>query len=187
MVLLLWVVTQSVLVLFHSYRNPSQMGDLIWKGREYSESMFRWLDTRRLPEEGPFSVMLSHAKQALLYCASALVSANFLSMVLGSALLNYMNYYVAMLARQSRNKWIAFLLGWNPWSLIRVVSFLWLGVVLTLPLLRYLLPLTDSFSCRMLIAGLTGVFLDICLKLCLSAYWSGLLKRNLAIRREGLG
>jgi hypothetical protein len=58
---------------------------------------------------------------------------------LRAALMNYMAYYVAEVVRLTpvapRR---AALLGWHPWSVVRIVSFVILGVVLAEPLLRRL-------------------------------------------------
>src|SRR5262249_55945876 len=147
---------------------------LIWKSEEYCSNMFQWIQTGQLPEGSDASVIFFHIKQTVIYGVLAAVSANFLSLLLGAALLNYMNYYVAQLARQSKNSGIAFLMGWNPWSVIRVVAFLWLGVILSLPLLS-----RSKFRFSDLLPGIAGVILEILLKITLSARWAGKLRTNL--------
>jgi hypothetical protein len=174
-IVLLWASMLSLFILYLSFRHPERMRLLIWRSEEYCKSMFEWIQTGRLPEGGATTaVIVFHLKQAIIYCFLALISANFLSLLLGAALLNYMNYYVAQLARQSKNSRIAFFLGWNPWSIVRVLAFLWLGVGLSLPLLS-----RRQFSFPAMLLGIAGIILDILLKVTLSRKWAEILKRNL--------
>jgi hypothetical protein len=50
--------------------------------------------------------------------------------------MNYMDFYVASLARAGAPLWAVVLLGWQPWAMARVAAFSTLGVVLAPPLLR---------------------------------------------------
>lgn len=152
------------------------MADRIWRARDYSDGMFRWILTGDLPEGSAGAVVLAHLKQTALYCALTLLSANLLSLMLGSALLNTMNFYVAQLMRRSGNAAKALICGWNPWSIIRVSAFLWLGVVLSAPALHWAGKGTGAVSIAALSAGVAGILVDLALKLGLSRPWSRLLK-----------
>jgi hypothetical protein len=184
LLLLFWALVLTGITLIASFRARTDViGRLTWRAREYTEVMFAWIRTGVLPEGRPSSVVAFHAKQTMLYCVLALLSANLLSLLLGCALLNYMNCYVAALAQSSSSKGRAILMGWNPWSLIRVCAFLWLGIVCSLPLLsRVDLPVPD-FSYTMVLPGLAGVIADMALKIVLSRSWSRRL-RTLVILQE---
>lgn len=171
---LTWSVLLSSLVLFFSFRNPERMRKAIWRGDSYTEAMFGWIKTGKLPEGNTVSILLFHLRQTILYCVLAFASANFLSLLLGAALLNYMNFYVSQLALRSKRRVRAFVIGWNPWSVIRVVAFLWLGIVFSLPLLS-----PRDFTFGAMLPGIIGVILDVTLKILLSAYWRKLLKENM--------
>lgn len=177
--LLFWTVVQTIAVLLAAYCWPKLMARSIWRAESYTESMFNWIETGVLPEGPPASVVIFHVRQTLVYCALALISANFLSLVLGSALLNYMNYYVAQLALRSRKPLTAFILGWNPWSLIRVISFLWLGTVFGILFTSNIFILQYKFNWIWLIPGIAGVIADIVLKILGSPSWRLTLRNSI--------
>jgi hypothetical protein len=185
LLLLLWTVMLSVLILWFSWREPERMELLIWRSREYTSGMFRWIASGKLPEGSPKNVVFFHIKQTLLYCVIALLSANFLALLLGSALLNYMNYYVARLARSSSNSSRALIMGWNPWSVVRVLSFLWLGMVVSTPSLGLLFAIPWRLSVPLVIPGVAGILVDLAFKLTLSPIWSTRLRAGLSKSSEG--
>lgn len=172
LILLLWTLLLSVLILWFSRRDPENWERLIWRSSEYSNSMMRWIETGELPEGPARQVVIFHLKQTVLYCSLAFLSLNFLALVLGSALLNYMNFYVAQLSKKSSSPALAHLMGWNPWSVIRVLTFLYLGMVVSAPTLWLLFAIPWKLSASLLLPGLAGLFLDLLLKLALSRRWS---------------
>lgn len=179
LILVLWTVLLSFLVLSLTIQKPEEMKLLVWRGEEYANTMFQWIATGELPEGSRKNVVKIHLRQAMVYCIVSFVTANFLALALGSALLNYMNYYVARLAATSLDRSKALRMGWNPWSVIRVAAFLALGIMAGLPLMSLLFSVNGRFSLALLIAGVAGVLLDIILKLSLSKTWSAKLKANL--------
>ena len=168
--LLLWTFIQSSLVIFSSLRSGSKMARLILRSEAYSESMFRWIETGILPEGNSIQVIRTHIQQTLIYCALALMTGNLVSLIFGCMLLNYMNFYVSRLAAGSKS-WKAFVFGWNPWSVVRVLAFLWLGAVLGAPLALYILKINVEFQLVWLVPGIVGVIVDIILKLTISDKW----------------
>ncbi|HEY4491813.1 MAG TPA: hypothetical protein VI958_07405 [Acidobacteriota bacterium] len=176
-ILVLWAVVQSITVLLAAlWRGAAHLATLTWRAAEYKASMFGWIQSGALPEGNALSVTILHLKQALFYCVLALASANFLSLLLGCALLNYMNVYVAEFASRTSSKVQATLMAWNPWSVIRVAAFLCLGTALSVPLLSRFGITTGPAPQKMLWAGVAGVMLDIVLKIVMSPYWSRRLK-----------
>ena len=178
--LLFWTVVQTISVLIASYYRPKAMARSIWRAESYTESMFRWIETGVLPEGSTGSVIVFHLRQTILYCLLALLSANFLSLVLGSALLNYMNYYVARLALKSRKPITAFVLGWNPWSVIRVISFLWLGTVFGILVSSNTFILNYKFNWIWLVPGIVGVIADVAMKILGSPSWRLVLRNSIS-------
>jgi hypothetical protein len=168
--LLIWTFIQSSLVIFSSLRSANKMAGLIFRSETYSESMFRWIETGILPEGNSLHVIRTHVQQTLIYCALAFISGNLVSLIFGCMLLNYMNFYVSQLAGRSKS-WKAFVFGWNPWSVVRVLAFLWLGVVLGAPLAMYILKMNVEFQWIWLVPGIVGVIIDIILKLSISDRW----------------
>jgi hypothetical protein len=168
--LLIWTLIQSSLVVFSSNRSASKMAKLIFRSEIYAQSMFRWIETGVLPEGNSAQIIRTHIQQTLIYCALALITANLVSIIFGCMLLNYMNFYVSHLAARSLS-WKAFIFGWNPWSVVRVIAFLWLGANLGIPLARYLLKLNIEFQFVGLIPGIIGIIVDLILKLTISERW----------------
>lgn len=168
--LLIWTFIQSSLVIFSSLRSAIKMAGLIFRSETYSKSMFRWIETGILPEGNSIQVIRIHLQQTLIYCALAFITGNLVSLIFGCMLLNYMNFYVAQLAVRSKS-WNAFVFGWNPWSVVRVVAFLWLGTVLGIPVVSYILKMNVEFQFVWLIPGIVGILVDLILKLTISDYW----------------
>lgn len=168
--LLIWTVIQSSLVIFSSLRSAGKMAKLIFQSETYTESMFRWIETGILPEGDSNQTIRSHIQQTLIFCAFALISGNLVSLIFGCMLLNYMNFYVSQLAARSKS-WKAFVFGWNPWSIIRVIAFLWLGAILGIPVASYFLKMKVEFQFVWLIPGITGIIVDLILKLTISDNW----------------
>jgi hypothetical protein len=172
--LLFWSLLQSALVLAFIFVEPDARW--IWKGREYTDSMFRWIESGDLPEGSAVQVIFFHAKQTILYVVLAIISANLVSLILGSSLLNYMNYYVAHFARRTSNPLFSIFMGWNPWSIVRVVAFLWLGVVCGSLLLRQFFPIPFHVTAGLILPPIIGVIVDVALKLTMGRWWSFRLK-----------
>ena len=60
-------------------------------------------------------------------------------MPMGAVLMNYMGHYVGTLAAaEPRVRPLTMMLAWHPWAVIRVISFVIIGVVLSAPLLSRL-------------------------------------------------
>ena len=176
LLLLWWAALLSVSVGWLVLKNPAKASDLVWRSREYTQSMFHWIDSGKLPEGSGPAVVLFHVKQTLIYCLLALFSANFLALVLGSALLNYMNFYVLSLYRERSSSAKVLLMAWNPWSVIRVLAFLYLGIVVSTPSLWLLIPVPWTLSFVLFLPGFIGIVLDVVLKLSLSRSWSTKLR-----------
>jgi hypothetical protein len=175
---LFWSVLQTALVLSASLKQPEELRNLVLNGESYSQSMFDWIETGDLPEGSPLRVLFYHLRQAVVYCLIALLTGNFGSIVLGCILLNYMNYYVAFLISRSSSPVRALLTGWNFWSIIRVLSFVWIGCILGIPLLSLVIG-TPPLRPILFIPGAVGVGLDILLKIIFSEPWRILIKRGL--------
>lgn len=176
LMLFCWTLILSAGVVWLTMRQPERMAQLIWRSREYTESMLRWIQTGELPEGSAGSVVWVHLKQTLIYCLFALISANFLSLMLGSALLGYMNFYVASVAMRSTNRSELLWMAWNPWSVVRVLAFLYLGIVVSTPALWFLIPVPWRLSVLLFMPGVIGIVADIILKLTLSKRWSARLR-----------
>jgi hypothetical protein len=90
-----------------------------------------------------------------------------------------MGSYVGGLAAASRRPLLTMVLAWHPWAVIRVVSFVVIGVVLAAPLLSKLGKFTvDRGTARaLLLTAGSGLIADIVLKTLLAPAWQRLLLR----------
>jgi sulfite exporter TauE/SafE len=93
-----------------------------------------------------------------------------------------MNFYVGNLILISANPWLAALLGWPIWSLLRVVGFICTGIALTALGLNFLsrfrqqpTQLISPFPRNYLWAGFGFVIADIVVKAILAPIWQKLL------------
>lgn len=179
--LITWCACQSFLTIIVVLRNSNVWAERIWKGKSYTDSMFRWVRTGELPEGN--RVIQVHLKQLVFFCLLAVLTLNFGALMLGCLLLNYMNFYVAQLANQTTRKSMAVVIGWNPWSVVRVISFLYLAVACSSFSLWFVLPLPFHPSIWILIPGVIGVVSDVVLKLKMSESWSERIRRELDIPR----
>jgi hypothetical protein len=141
--------------------------------------MFEWVLTGRGAESTPSQFVPLQLEQAAVFSGLAFMTAGALAMPMGAVLMNYMGHYVGTLAAQSRHPALTMILGWHPWSVIRIVSFVVLGVVLSVPLVSRMTRVTiDRRAARTCtIAACAGLAADLVLKAVLAPSWQRLLLR----------
>jgi hypothetical protein len=177
--MLLWALTMGVVATLMSYARPAQTDALFLRGAAYRTEMFAWVMTGRGAESSPSRFVPQHARDAAIFSALALATGGVLAMPMGAALMNYMGHYVGTLAAAGRHPVLAMLLGWHPWSVIRIVSFVVLGVVLSAPLLSRVFDFrVDWMAARpLLIGACAGLVADVVLKTLFAPAWQRLLLR----------
>src|SRR5436305_3706166 len=101
-------------------------------------------------------------------------------MPMGAVLMNYMGHYVGTLAGASRHPILTMVLGWHPWAVIRIVSFVVIGVVLSAPVWSGLARarVDRRLAVRLLAYAAAGLLVDIVLKTLLAPAWHRLLLRT---------
>jgi hypothetical protein len=130
-------------------------------------------------ESTPSQFIPQQAGHAALFSGLALATGGAAAMPMGAVLMNYMGHYVGVLAATSRRPALTMILGWHPWAVIRVISFVVIGVVLSAPLLSRLWRFqVDRRVARILLiwAG-AGLVADIVLKVLLAPAWQRMLLR----------
>src|SRR5262245_5732913 len=155
---------------------PQRAEDVIWNGSAYRDEMQAWLATGAGREQTPSLFIPQHLLHAGLFCALTLATAGSISLVMGAVLMNYMSYFVGdlLIRCHGTSAWPeAILFAWNPWSMVRIVSFIILGVTLAEPLLSRVpggrkLP---GGRGRWIAAATAGLLLDILLKAALAPQW----------------
>jgi hypothetical protein len=176
--MLVWAAAMAVCATTVSYLAPAEMGRVFIHGDAYRREMFEFILTGR-GAEGDIRIFLPrHLGHAAIFSALALASGSVLAMPLGAALLNYMAYYVGALGAASLAPLRAMVLAWVPWAVIRIVSFVILGVVFGAPVLARI----GGFEYRLrdqrrwIYVALIGLVVDILLKWALAPVWRGLIR-----------
>jgi hypothetical protein len=177
--MLLWALTMGVVATLLSYARPAQTDALFLRGESYRTEMFGWVLTGQGAESTPSQFIPQQAGHAVLFAGLALATGGVAAMPMGAVLMNYMGHYVGTLAAASRRPVLTVALGWHPWAVIRVISFVVIGVVLSAPLLSRLGSFTvDRRVARTLLVGAaSGLAADIILKTLLAPSWQHLLLR----------
>jgi len=174
--LCLGLTTVTLTIFWHQHAEQ-----VIFNGAAYRDEMRSWLLTGVGQESTPSQFIPQHLVHAGLFCLVGLLSAGWLAVLMGAVLMNYMSFYVGDLilsCEGSPQHLLALTLAWNPWSIVRVVSFIILGVVLAEPVLSRLKgDWPDAAGRRRwLLAGAGGLLADILLKTLLAPHWPGLLR-----------
>ncbi|HEY7059174.1 MAG TPA: hypothetical protein VH458_21725 [Vicinamibacterales bacterium] len=176
--MLIWAAALAVTATATSYVAPAEMSHLFLHGETYRKEMFVFVMTGEGAEGNIHLFLPEHARHALVFCGLAFGSGSLLAMPLGAALMNYMAYYVGTLGAASQRPLAVMALAWVPWALIRIVSFVTLGVVLGGPVLgrlfRFEYRLGDQR--RWIAWALAGLVADVVLKWALAPWWRGLIR-----------
>ena len=177
--MLLWALTMGMSATLMSFARPDATDHLFMRGEAYRIEMFEWVMTGRGAESTPSQFIPQQAVHAALFSALALATGGVLAMPMGAVLMNYMGHYVGTLAARSARPALTLALGWHPWSVIRVISFVVLGVVLSVPVLSRLARFkADLRPARPFVtAACAGLVVDILLKALLAPAWQRLLLR----------
>jgi hypothetical protein len=177
---LAWALIQSGVVIAATLLLPERAGEVILRGPAYAQEMLHWVRTGEGPEGSPRLYLPVHLKHYLAFAILSVLTAGAGALVLGTALLNYMNYYVAELVRASANPALAALFGWPIWAVLRVVGFVATGTALTVLSLSLVQRLRGRISpvripTRILGWGVFLVLLDAVLKAVLASPWRRIL------------
>ena len=173
-----WAAVMGVGATLMAYLNPARTAALFLNGERYAAEMMLWVRTGLGEESSPARFLPSHAAHAAAFCALSLVTGSMLSMPMGAVLMNSMGHYVGELAAVSARPALTACLAWAPWSLVRIVSYVLLGVVLGGPVLSRLgrFPFRLRAHARVLALAAGGVLADVVLKWLMAPAWSRLLR-----------
>lgn len=166
---LAWAVGGSLASIPAFRRDPARTDRVVLRAVPYRAEMHAWLATGRGPESTPLATTGRHLAEFVVYVVAGLVSMNLLALAMGAALLNYMNAWVAALLRAAQRPVVVALLGWNVWSVVRVVAYVLVGVATAGPWAsRTTLAVDADRLWPLAIAGGIGAVVDLGLKLALS-------------------
>lgn len=171
--MLIWAAALAVCSTAASYLSPVETASLFIRGDAYRREMFLFVLTGQGREGEIRQFFPQHLGHAAIFSGLALATGSVLAMPLGALLMNYMGHYVGALASASLHPWRAIALAWVPWAIIRVASFVTLGVVLGAPVLsrvaRFEYRLRDQR--RWIVLAIAGLLVDIALKWALAPWW----------------
>lgn len=175
--MLVWALALAVCATLLSFARPSQTDTLFVHGAAYRAEMFAWVLTGKGAESTPSRFIPEQALHAAMFSVLALATGGVLAMPMGAVLMNYMGHYVGALAASSARPALTMLLGWHPWAVVRIISFVVIGVVLSGPALGRLFAfrIDRDEARRLLMFGLAGLCVDVAMKALLAPAWQHLL------------
>lgn len=177
--MLFWAFCMAVTVVTASVSYQAQAANSIFYGTTYTEEMFHWIQTGQGAEGNPVQFVPIHLLHFVVFALLSLLTASILSLLMGALLMNYMSFYVGSLILASHDRWTAALMGWHPWSAIRVAAFVILGVILAEPLICKIRKREYEYvGIRPYFwIALHGLVLDILIKGFLAPWWGLTLRR----------
>ncbi len=179
--MLLWALSLMIFgtIVFSIFHEKAE--NIVINGKSYKEEMFEWIKTGVGRESNPKDFIPQHLIHAGVFVILSLLSASFLSIIMGTIMVNYMNFYVAQLIIHSKNKAIPIILGWHFWSIIRVFSFVIIGVLISEPLLSLIKKKKPQIGKEkfLLFLAISGLILDIILKTLFSPLIGNILRKAL--------
>lgn len=176
--MLVWAAALGVCATALGYWRTADAGRVFVHGEGYRAEMFTYVLTGVGAEGHVRQFLPQHALHATIFCALALATGSLAAMPMGAVLMNYMGYYVGALAAAAAHPLRAVLLAWVPWALVRVASFVVLGVVLAGPLLGRLFgfPFRLGEHRRWIALGLAGLAADALMKWALAHPWRDMIR-----------
>ena len=180
-VMLLWAILQSLAVGIATIGFPETAAETILSGPRYATEMLHWIQTGE-GAEGALRLFLPlRLRNYLIFCGLCCLSVSSTALLFGTWQLNYMNFYVAELVRASVHPWVAVLVGWPPWSVLRVTGFILTGIALAVVGLNGIArlrkqPVRQSFPTPYLWMGMGLVMADIVVKTALAPTWQQVLR-----------
>ncbi|WP_138499684.1 hypothetical protein [Nostoc sp. PA-18-2419] len=178
--MLLWGVLQSTAVIVATAIAPQTAAKAILRGQSYTIEMLHWIRTGE-GTEGSLSLFLpDHLLQYGIFCILCVVTLSSVALIFGTWMLNYMNFYVAQLVKLSAKPWLAAILGWYPWSILRIIGFIATGVALAALGLNLLTRIRgevpkSAFPKFYMLIGIGFVIADIVVKAVLAPIWQKML------------
>lgn len=176
--MLVWAAALAVCATAFSYGRTADAGAMFIHGERYRQEMFTYLLTGAGPEGSLRLFLPEHAWHAGAFCALALVTGSLAAMPMGAVLMNYMAYYVGTLAVASAHPLTTIALAWVPWAVIRIASFVVLGVVLSGPVLGRIFGFAYRLRDhrRWIGAAAAGLCLDVVLKWAFAHPWRDMIR-----------
>ena len=178
LLMLVWALVLAVCSTVTFALWPDPVDARVMNGPAYRDEIFHWIRTGEGREGRPAEFIPQHIAHLGGFVLLSLATASAMSMTMGAALMNYMGFYVASLARGGVDAATVVLFGWQPWAICRIAAFVVLGVVLAEPLLARLARYRYAGlrSARpFILAAAAGIAADWILKALLAPRWRDVL------------
>lgn len=161
---LLWALLLSAGIVTMVQCAPQRAAQAILHGEPYRAEMFAWIQTGAGAEVDPHRFLPVHALHLTAFLLVSVASGGYLGLVLGAGLVGFMSYFVGSFAAASASPLGGALVAWVPWSVVRVLSFVLLGVLAARPvLLRRRWPF-GATEIRLGLLALAGLVVDVASK-----------------------
>ena len=177
--MLFWALCMGVVTVAGCVHYPDEGSRSIVHGSTYADEMFRWIKTGEGAEGNPLQFVPQHLIHFVVFALLSLLTGSILSLLMGALLMNYMSFYVSAVILASNDRLMAALMGWHPWSVIRVASFVILGVILAEPMICRIQKMDYEYAevRPFFWAALNGLVVDILMKTFLAPWWGLELRR----------
>lgn len=176
--MLIWAAALAICATTIGYWRTADGGRLFVNGEAYRQEMFTYILTGVGAEGDIRRFLPQHVLHASVFSVLALATGSVVAMPMGAVLMNYMGYYVGALAAAGAHPFRVVALAWVPWSIVRVASFVVLGVVLAGPGLSrafgFPYRLRDERGWVWLAGG--GLALDVLMKWALAHPWRDMIR-----------
>lgn len=132
---MLWALVLTVSTVAASRTFSAAAAKSIWHAGAFRDEMLAWIATGVGAEGNPALFLPRVLIEYMLVLALSAVSAGAAALFLGGLLLGYMNGYVGWVvshADPSVSPFVAAMTAWPPWSVCRVISFIFAGTAAAL-------------------------------------------------------
>lgn len=177
---LVWALLLTVSTIAMTQLAPQAAGRGILHGEPYRIEMFGWIEQGIGKENEPARFAPEHLLHLGAFALLSVASGGYLGLVLGAALLAYMNYFVGAFALSAGEPVVGALVAWVPWAVVRVVAFVALGSILARPLLVGWARAFGPAERRWIGWALAGIAVDLLLKTLLAPSYGVWLRGFLA-------
>ena len=177
--MLFWALCLGVVTVATCVRFPDEGARSIVHGSTYTNQMFQWIKTGEGAEGNPLQFVPQHLIHFVVFVLLSLLTGSLLSLLMGALLMNYMSFYVSSVILASNDRLMGALMGWHPWSVIRVASFVILGVILAEPMICRIQKMDYEYAevRPFFWAALNCLVVDILMKTFLAPWWGLELRR----------
>ncbi|MEA1996165.1 MAG: hypothetical protein U9N45_00935, partial [Gemmatimonadota bacterium] len=98
---LIWALYTTLLQVALTVGFPELMAEKIWNGVAYRDEMMIWVRTGEGPEGDVRLFLPIHLKHFAVFTVAGLLTGGFLGLLMGAALLGYMNFYAGCLIAEA--------------------------------------------------------------------------------------